>query len=103
MDTLAWLTAAITDFRTPAPDAAPPDAVAFLTGAFSTSFAGEPLVDDLAQAVALRSLGRATLTVADQAEFAGLIRGPAAYLRLRREQLLILQPAEPPVLWPEPR
>jgi hypothetical protein len=102
MDTLAWLTAAITDFRTPAPDEAPPDAVAFLAGAFGTSFAGEPLVDDLAQAVALRSLGRATLTVADPAEFARLVRGPAAYLRLKRDQLLILQPAEPPVLWPEP-
>ena len=100
MDTVAWLATAIAEFRTPDPAQAPADALPFLAGAFAPAFNGDGLVHDLAQAVALHTGGRATLAPADTALFPALVRGPAAYLRLTREQLLILQPAEPPVTWP---
>jgi hypothetical protein len=97
MDTAAWLAAGLVDFRDPGPPTQELEQA--LLGAFTTDFSGGELVREVAQRVAALSSGHATLVTEGPGAFPFGVRGPAAYLRLVRDQLLVLQPAVPPVLW----
>jgi len=99
LDTLTWLARGLLDFRPSDPP--PPNLQLWLVTAFASDFSGASLVNDLAQQVSVLSHGRAALQVVDVADFPpqSVLRGPGAYLRFTRDQLLTLDPSDPAIKW----